>query len=117
MFDGAIILADWYDDDDAARRPRIIAPLQHLFDPVVGAPDVYGRSAWWGASPVPLSRFSDCPRIVFVRLPALPDNLAEAMLYYLQLRLMDPALHIRHSLPAFAFARPALDEGVTIPPA
>jgi hypothetical protein len=78
---------------------------------------VFGRAIGWGAAAVPTSRFSDCPKIVFVRLPALPENLAEAMLYHLQIRLMDPALHIRHSLPAFTFGHPSLDEGVTIRPA
>jgi hypothetical protein len=114
MLDRAIILSEIYDD---LRPPRIIAPLQHLFDPVIGATDFYGRSEWWGDLPVPLSRFSVTPRIVFDRLPTLPENLAEAMLYHLQLRLMDGALFIRHSLPELTFDHPGIDGEVTLLPA
>ena len=118
MFDGAIIPSDLYADPaDPARPPRVIAPLQHIFDPVIGARDVYGRTPAWGYLPVPANGFSAAPRIVFERVPAIPQNLAEAMLYHLQLRLIEPALHIRHSPPAFTFGHPALDEGVTILPA
>ncbi|MEA2711186.1 MAG: hypothetical protein QOF78_3787 [Phycisphaerales bacterium] len=95
MWDRAIILAEAYDGDDAMRSPRIIAPLQHLFDPILGAAELY-RQAWqWGDRAVPMSRFSDFPRIMFDRLPTLPENLAEAMLYHLQLRLMDRPVFIQ----------------------
>ena len=57
------------------------------------------------------------PRIVFDRLPALPENLAEAMLYHLQLRLIEGAIFLRHSLPALTFGHPALDGEVTLLPA
>jgi hypothetical protein len=111
MFDGAIIPAETYDDP---RRPRIIAPLQHLFDPVLGAGDLYAMSGRWGELPVPPSRFSLAPRIVFDRLPSLPENLAEAMLYHLQIRLIEGALYIRHSLPGLTFGHPAIDGEVTL---
>jgi len=71
-----------------ARPPRIIAPLQHVFDPILGASQWYEASRW-GETGVPLSRFSDRPRIVFGRLPApLPADVWEGMLYHLQRRLM-----------------------------
>ncbi len=115
MLDRAIILSEMYDE---LRPPRIIAPLQHLFDPVISAADFYGRSSqWWGDLPVPMSRFSLAPRIVFDRLPTLPENLAEAMLYHLQLRLIDSALFIRHSLPGLTFGAPGIDGQVILLPA
>ena len=118
MLDRAIILSEMYGDGDLSHlRPRIIAPLQHLFDPVIGAADYYGRSEWWGDLPVPMSLFSIAPRIVFDRLPTLPENLAEAMLYHLQLRLMDGALFVRHSLPNATFGLPGIDGQVTLLPA
>jgi hypothetical protein len=121
MRDRAII----FDGDDVydgyGRPPRIIAPLQHLFDPIVGVADVFGppqaASQRWGELAVPVSRFSLAPRIVFDRRPALPENLAEAMLYHLQLRLIEGALFIRHSLPTLTFGHPALDGEVTLLPA
>jgi hypothetical protein len=104
-----------YDD---LRPPRIIAPLQHLFDPIISIGDFYGQqSEWWGDMPVPLSRFSVAPRIVFDRLPTLPENLAEAMLYHLQLRLIEGALSIRHNLPGLTFDHPGVDGEVTLLPA
>ena len=113
MFDGAIIPADVYGDGDA-RPPRIIAPLQHLFDPVVGATDFYGHG-WWGDSRVSAGGFSDAPRIVFDRLPVLPANLAEAMLYHLQVRLIGGTVFFRcPGVPAFTFAPAALDGEVTL---
>lgn len=115
MFDRAIIPSDLY--VPAARPPRVLAPLQHIFDPVIGAADVHAQSSRWGGLPVPVSRFSSAPRIVFERLPSVPENLAEAMLYHLQLRLIDQSLHMRHNLPGLTFGHPALDEGVTILPA
>ena len=115
MFDRAIILSEMYDD---LRPPRIIAPLQHLFDPVISAADLYGQSEWWGNLPVPLTRFSVTPRIVFDRLPTLPENLAEAMLYHLQLRLIEGTLSIRHNLPGLTLGHAGgLDGEVTLLPA
>jgi hypothetical protein len=115
MLDRAIILSEMYGDE--LRPPRIIAPLQHLFDPIIGAADFYGRSQWWGDLPVPISRFSIAPRIVFDRRPTLPENLAEAMLYHLQLRLIDSALYIRHNQPGLTFGHIDLDGPVTLLPA
>ena len=113
MFDRAIIPADLYADAGAghARPPRVIAPLQHIFDPIVGTEEFDQHSARWGELAVPLSRFSSAPRIAFERLPAIPENLAEAMLYYLQLRLIDESLHTRHSLPGLTFGPPAIEGG------
>ena len=104
---------------DADRPPRIIGPLQRLFDPIVGVAHSYGGgdSSRWGELAVPMSRFSVAPRIVFDRLPALPENLAEAMLYHLQLRLIEGALFLRHNLPTLTFGHPALDGEVTLLPA
>ena len=123
MWDRAIILAEMYDGDAGvyASSPRIIAPLQRLFEPIISAADFYSESQqwWWGGMQVPLSRFSVAPRIVFDRLPTLPENLAEAMLYHLQLRLVDSALFIRQSLPGLSFgtaALPGLDGPVTLLP-
>ena len=120
MWDRAIILAEMYDGVYASlsSSPRIIAPLQRLFDPIISAVDFYGQpQEWWGDLPVPLSRFSIAPRIVFDRLPTLPENLAEAMLYHLQLRLIDGAPFIRHNLPGLTFGQPGLDGDVTLLPA
>jgi hypothetical protein len=115
MLDRAIILSELY---DGLRPPRILAPLQHLFDPIISAADFYGQpQQWWGDLPEPLSRFSVAPRIVFDRLPTLPENLAEAMLYHLQLRLIEGALSIRYSLPALPFGGPGVDAQVTLLPA
>jgi len=114
MLDRAIILTEMYDE---LRPPRILAPLQHLFDPVISGADFFGRSEWWGALPVPMSRFSIAPRIVFDRLPTLPENLAEAMLYHLQTRLIDGALMLRHNVPVLNFALPGIDGEVTLLPA
>ena len=103
---------------DADRPPpRIIGPLQRLFDPIVGVAGAYGPPQQWGELAVPCSRFSVTPRIVFDRLPALPENLAEAMLYHLQIRLIEGVLFIRHTLPALTFGHPALDGEVTLLPA
>jgi hypothetical protein len=123
MFDGAISPTDMYGQSPPMamgglsgelRPPRIIAPLQHLFDPIVGADDFYRPSQWWGELPVPVSRFSIAPRIAFDRLPSLPENLAEAMLYHLQIRLIEGTLYIRHSLPELTFGHPAIDGEVTL---
>ena len=116
MRDRAIIF-DGDGCDGYVRPPRIIAPLQHLFDPIVDVAECYGSSSRWGELAVPSSRFSVAPRIVFDRLPALPENLAEAMLYHLQLRLIEGAIFLRHSLPALTFGHPALDGEVTLLPA
>jgi len=118
MRDRAII----FDGDDICggygRAPRIIGPLQHLFDPIVGVADCCGGpSSRWGELAVPINRFSVAPRIVFDCLPALPADLAEAMLYHLQIRLIEGALFIRHTLPALTFGHPALDGQVTLLPA
>ena len=98
--------------------PRIIGPLQRLFDPIVGVANSYGgESLRWGELAVPVSRFSVAPLIVFDRRPALPETLAESMLYHLQIRLIEGALFLRHNLPALTFGHPALDGGVTLLPA
>ena len=55
--------------------------------------------------------------MVFDRRPVLPANLAEAMLYHLQLRLIDSALFIRHRLPGLTFGGPGIDGEVTLLPA
>src|SRR6476620_3094138 len=113
MLDRAIILSEMY---DGLRPPRIIAPLQHLFDPIISAADLYGQTQWWGDLPVPMGRFSLAPRIVFDRLPTLPENLAEAMLYHLQLRLIEGALFLRQGLPDATFGLPGIDGQVTLLP-
>jgi hypothetical protein len=119
MRDRAIMLVDSYGaGGDDARPPRIIAPLQHLFDPVLQAGDFYGHDAWWDASPVPRSGFSDRPRIVFAHRPAaVPSDVWEGMLYHLQLRLTDPTLQMRHSLPGLTLGHPGIDGAVTLLPA
>ena len=84
-----IILAAELEPDD--RPPRIIAPLQHIFDPIVGVAQ-HHVGPRWGDSYVPGNRFSDRPRIVFDRLPAIPAEFFEGMLYLLQRRLMTEVL-------------------------
>jgi hypothetical protein len=117
MRDRAIIFDGDEGYDGYGRPPRILAPLQHLFDPIVGVGDVFGQQQRWGELAVPMSRFSVAPRIVFDRLPALPADLAEAMLYHLQIRLIEGAIFLRHTLPGLTFGHPALDGEVTLLPA
>ena len=117
MLNRGIILHDMHYGDDGARPPRVLAPLQHIFDPVISAADFYGQSQQWGDLPVPVGGFSVAPRIVFDRMPVLPANLAEAMLYHLQLRLIEGTIFIHHTLPALPFGHPGLDGEVTLLPA
>jgi hypothetical protein len=73
------------------RAPRVLAPLQHIFDPILGVAGQQAPSRW-GDARVPANRFSDRPRIVFDRLPAAPADLWEGLLYHLQRRLMQETM-------------------------
>ena len=119
MRSNAIIFADYLDGSTAVidRPPRIIAPLQHIFDPILGMSDFYPASRW-GDSHVSISRFSQRPRIVFDHLPAtLPTNLGEAMLYYLQRRLVAERLIGTPAERDASAASAGVDAGITIRPA
>ena len=115
MRSNAIIFADHLDGSTAIidRPPRIIAPLQHIFDPILGMSDCSPASRW-GDEHVSISRFSQRPRIAFDHLPALPADLGEAMLYHLQRRLMAERLI---GTPAENDTDAGVDAGITILPA
>jgi hypothetical protein len=115
MRGNAIIFgAECFDGDCVdGRPPRIIAPLQHIFDPILGMSDFLPASRW-GDEYMSLSRFSQRPRIAFDRLPPVPADLGEAMLYRLQRRLMAERLI---GTPAEQEIEAGIDAGVTMLPA
>jgi len=116
MRNTAIIFSEWLDGEPyEGRPPRIIAPLQHIFDPILGMSD-FAPASRWGDEHVTVSRFSRRPRIVFDRWssPPPPADLGEAMLYHLRRRLMAQRLI---GTPAGQELEAEIDSAVTILPA
>jgi 3',5'-cyclic AMP phosphodiesterase CpdA len=91
------------------RAKRILAPLQRLFEPVLGNHELQRASVsdfegHWGVRAIRMSLFSDFPAIVLNSgIENLPDDQWHGVLCDVQLRLVEEVLVRHQDVPLFIF--------------
>jgi 3',5'-cyclic AMP phosphodiesterase CpdA len=91
------------------RAKHILAPLQRIFEPVIGNHELQRASvrefeSQWGTAAVRVTVFSDFPAIVLNSgIESLPDSQWHGVLDELQLRLVEEQLALHRDVPVFVF--------------
>ena len=91
------------------RAKRILAPVQRIFEPVLGNHELQRASVrdfetQWGVNAVRTTFFSDFPAIVLNSgIEGLPDTEWHGVLDDIQLRLLEEQLMIHRDVPVFLF--------------